>query len=434
MDCGNTVVGQRLDLLIRFFLYILIFWLPYSQAVIESCVITASILWLIKRVIYLKDVLSAKRDVHVLGPPSNFLNRPIAYFIFVCIFSVSGSIFLKESAYGFITKTLEWFAVFYLILEVFTERRHIFIAFFIFMFSVSAVILDSFVQFYLTHKDIFYGYALTPRGATAGFTHPNQLAGLLIFILSISFSFLFWQEAKQKSRFFFFLFFILTVWSLAMTLSRGGWFGAVCGVLFCSYLINKRLFKKFLLGGLLFVSLLYLALPIDTKRHFRVDQVNNVQAVSWRLGVWADSLVMIREAPLFGHGINTYMRLFQYYRRKPSETSPVGPTYAHNCFIQVAAETGILGLIGFLWIMVRLFRNTVRKWNAAKDASFSAAKNENSFFLYLLIGLLSGTAGFLVQSFFDTNLYSLRLSVLFWLMIGLCVSIDRLIVLDKRRI
>jgi len=53
----------------------------------------------------------------------------------------------------------------------------------------------------------------------------------------------------------------------------------------------------------------------------------------------------------------------------------------------------------------------------------------DSFFLYankntaLVVGLLAGISGFLVQSFFDNNLYALQLVVLFWFMMGLTMAV-----------
>ena len=41
----------------------------------------------------------------------------------------------------------------------------------------------------------------------------------------------------------------------------------------------------------------------------------------------------------------------------------------------------------------------------------------------LTLGILSAVLGFLLQSFFDNNLYSLQLSVLFWVMIGILWAI-----------
>ncbi|MBL7198377.1 MAG: hypothetical protein ISS47_09810 [Candidatus Omnitrophica bacterium] len=83
-------------------------------------------------------------------------------------------------------------------------------------------------------------------------------------------------------------------------------------------------------------------------------------------------------------------------------------TYAHNCYLQMLAEIGIIGLASFLWIIGRLFKSSIRSFKKSRDL--------------LLLGLLAGIIAFLVHSFFDTNLYSLQLSVLFWAMLGLTVA------------
>ena len=41
---------------------------------------------------------------------------------------------------------------------------------------------------------------------------------------------------------------------------------------------------------------------------------------------------------------------------------------------------------------------------------------------FLLLGLLAGVVGFLVHSFFEVNLYSLQLAVLFWVWVGLILA------------
>ena len=59
-------------------------------------------------------------------------------------------------------------------------------------------------------------------------------------------------------------------------------------------------------------------------------------------------------------------------------------------------------------------------------------KNREDEFGILLSGLTAGTFGFLVASFFDTQLYSLQLSVLFWTMLGITVAVQR-ILLDEAK-
>ena len=78
----------------------------------------------------------------------------------------------------------------------------------------------------------------------------------------------------------------------------------------------------------------------------------------------------------------------------------------------------ILGLVCFLsivWAVVSMVRKNIGKIH----------EDPNLFLLQL--GIFAGLIAFLVQSFFDTNLYSLKLSGCFWYMIGMIVVIDNLL-------
>ena len=97
----------------------------------------------------------------------------------------------------------------------------------------------------------------------------------------------------------------------------------------------------------------------------------------------------------------------------------MGPTYAHNCFIQMASEVGLVGLLAFLWIMAKGFYQTLEivREGMAMDHDLRT----------LAIGLLSGLFAYLVHSFFDTHFYSLQLSSYMWLMMGVLIAICRII-------
>ena len=115
---------------------------------------------------------------------------------------------------------------------------------------------------------------------------------------------------------------------------------------------------------------------------------------------------MIQDSPWLGHGINTFMQIFEAYR-----TDRGNPAYAHNSYLQLAAETGLLGLVSFLWIFVNLFRSFL-----ARLANHEM-KNDN--LVLLAMGLVSGIFAFLAHSFVDNHFYSLQLSVYLWFMVGL---------------
>jgi O-antigen ligase len=87
------------------------------------------------------------------------------------------------------------------------------------------------------------------------------------------------------------------------------------------------------------------------------------------------------------------------------------PRYAHNCYLQVAAEIGLFGagiFIAWLWqLFHRLFALTLTSQRSAA---------------ILVSGLTAGLLAFVIQAGVDTNFYSLRQAVLFWTLAGLAIG------------
>ena len=156
---SNPRLVDRIDSSIRIFLYILIFWLPYSPAVVESCVILCLILWILKRSIMLASSRNIFRSfggtlnviLKAFKPESTFLNKPIGFFLIACILSVTSSAFFAQSFHNFLTKTLEWFIIYFLVVEVFKNKNHIYIVLGIFMFTAFSTVLDCRRQVGLLH-------------------------------------------------------------------------------------------------------------------------------------------------------------------------------------------------------------------------------------------------------------------------------------------
>ena len=231
-------LNVRLENGIRFFLYVLAFWLPYSPAVVEVCVIVSIILWIIKRVVSmdLNKFLNSSLRLKILyifesfRMPRSPINQPAAWFVLIAFLSVFGSVFFLDSLSNFVTKTLEWFAIYFLVLETFTARKHFIILFMVMMVTAFSTALDSFYQYYVSYKDIFLGHKILPGGrATAAFTTPNGLAAFLsllipVFLGGVAFS---GKDFFRKAMYF--LFIMSMLWALLITQSRGGWAGLILG-------------------------------------------------------------------------------------------------------------------------------------------------------------------------------------------------------------
>jgi len=411
----DTTLIDRIDALIRFFLYVLIFWLPYSPAVIESCVIICLILWLLKRGIILTKEKGSARILKDVKPESTFLNKPIAFFLLACLLSVTGSAFFGQSLHNFFTKTLEWFIVYFLVVEVFKDKKHITIVLAIFIFTAFSTAIDSLIQFYITHKDIFLGVVIEPGArATAAFKTSNGLGGYLTLIIPMLLAWIFLSQQKLRYRLIILSVFLFLAWSLVVTFSRGAWIGVFFGGMFLLLFVlipKKRLQFYFSFSFLGAATVLLISFILILANGSDQQLFNRIETIQWRLGIWSISMEVIKDKFLFGHGINTFMRVFQEYRGN----NMMGPTYAHNCYIQLAAEVGIVGLLCFFWIIAEVFHQSLGRIKIyfTQDRNLAA----------VIIGLLSGIFAFLVHSFFDTHFYSLQLSVYLWFMIGILVAV-----------
>jgi len=419
---------KRIDSIARFFLYVLIFWIPFGNAVIESCVGAAFFLWLVKRFLLipfgtLKGLSFKEKSQQFLNGfkvKRSFLNFPIVVFLYICLLSALWSRAPLYSLHGFISKTLEWFVIYFLILEFFTEKKHVILALAVFLFSAMSVCVDSFVQFYVTGKSFFCNAEFIGR-ATSCFYAGNGLGGYLLFPLFLSAGFFFLKENSKPRKILYGFFSLLIAWTIAITFSRGAWVAVFVGICLFAFLSKQKFLRVAILFLLSVFVLTALFLPSSIKQKARIDPDNFSSTAGWRKDIWVDSFKMIKDKPLLGHGPNTFMQIFQkkQYRSRP-EGRFFDPAYAHNCYVQMAAETGLLGLGCFLWILGRFFKNIGSFVLDKRIQGFSSLK-------MVLVGLWIGAFSFCIHSFFDNHFYSLKLSILFWIMAGISVVIHKLL-------
>jgi O-antigen ligase len=106
--------------------------------------------------------------------------------------------------------------------------------------------------------------------------------------------------------------------------------------------------------------------------------------------IWRDTISMIRANPLLGVGLGAYVTAFSLYTK--SDGSLKVPQ-AHNDYLQVVADGGIVGGLIALWFVVAVFRVVAR-----------GLKSRDPMLSGLALGSGAGIVGILVHSLFDFNL------------------------------
>ncbi len=211
----------------------------------------------------------------------------------------------------------------------------------------------------------------------ATFPHPNALAGfILAALLLIGIS----NYESGITNALKWLAIGIGSTAVAISFSRSVW---LVGLLVLSLILLERLrvaklhsgsearpsqedtpgvFSRFLFFGkgrklfvylfciLLLVALvviLFLRLPFSTE-----------EALDLRLQSARVAISMIRQQPLVGVGLNNFVPQLPNYWQAPETIRFLQPV--HNIFLLVAAETGLVGLTVFLWLLILTYKRHLR--------------------------------------------------------------------------
>lgn len=127
------------------------------------------------------------------------------------------------------------------------------------------------------------------------------------------------------------------------------------------------------------------------------------ESVVERIELAKSSLLMIKDSPIIGVGINNFLVSLPSYQEKPADIFALQPV--HNIYLFIAAETGIVGLVFFLWLLRRTFQKIEKKKPMIR----------NSLFIIL--------SAILILGFFDHYFLTLQQGrMLFAFVLGLCWS------------
>jgi len=394
------------DWIIEICLCLIVFCLPFTKAGTETFIWLAVFFWIFKRML-------GYRSSSLWGLfPETKLNKSLGMLVAVNAISVIFSLNHRLSLRGFFGKELKFLAIYFMVFEVINSGRRLKNVLITIVISVLLILIDAAVQ-YFSGVDFLRGYSLARL--TASFGSANALGGWLLIVIFIFLGLLLFKQnggllKKIKKNMLFGMLTILSLICLILTYSRGAWLGFFIGVVvfIYHYVLSSLSFKNkvlwYLVIGLLSVAV-FLASPQIIQE--RVSSIGDMNINLNRTSLWKESISIIEDFPVFGSGLNTYSAVARNYKMREG-----GGIYPHNSFLQKAAETGVLGLVAFLWILFSFFNMGIRHF-----------KQKNN---YLILGFLSGILAFLVQSFFDTNIYSLQLVVLFWFMLGLTTAAIRI--------
>lgn len=79
-------------------------------------------------------------------------------------------------------------------------------------------------------------------------------------------------------------------------------------------------------------------------------------ALSYRLNLWETGLHMWQAEPVTGIGSNNYKRAYKQYASRVDDPFVANPTHSHNIYVEWLAETGWIGGVGLIAIIILCIR------------------------------------------------------------------------------
>jgi tetratricopeptide (TPR) repeat protein len=143
--------------------------------------------------------------------------------------------------------------------------------------------------------------------------------------------------------------------------------------------------------------------------------------------MWKTTFEIIKEKPLLGSGIGTFKMNYLTYQAEFLKNNPYYIKYsvkageAHNEYLQMWAEIGIIGLGIFVGIILMFYSLVIDYLK----------KNDNDKDKIIVFGLILGITCFLIHCLFTFPLHVPALGVTFFALLGLTVIYTRKIKLPK---
>ena len=188
------------------------------------------------------------------------------------------------------------------------------------------------------------------------------------------------------------------------TVSRGGALGLMAALGFTFYDrggLSLRLFLAPTLAAIVVGLLLLAGVNDRSSGAFKPGQID--ESAQGRLDMWGSGIRMTAHNPLLGVGFGQFADNYESYARNPVV---FGQRDAHNSFIKAAAETGLVGFIPFMALVILTFRVAyhLRKADVPDDKPMERAVRRSLF---------AAMAGFCVGAFFLSQCWNWFLFILF---------------------
>ncbi len=286
------------------------------------------------------------------------------------------------------------------------------------------IIFGSIYAFYAILQSVLsptriFGIYETGFGVPFGsFVNRHDFAAFIEMAIGIPLGLLFVGAVRRDKRLLYVIAVTLMVSSLLLSQSRGGFVSLIAEIILVVILTtnskgSKSILLKTGLAFLLIAAAVGGAIFVggDTTLTRIAESVSSQDITSSRIHIWGVTLKVIAANLPFGVGLGAYAPAYTVF---DTLSGLEMVEQAHNDYLQIMADAGIIGLVIGIAFLILFFREGLRNIRVQNVSRRGIA-----------VGAFAGCSAILIHSLFDFVLHITAISVLFLALMAILVASGR---------
>lgn len=364
----------------------------------------------------------------------DILHHPISYAIYFSLFWILVTSFTSTMpivSFKFLLSRI-WFIVgfYFVTAKLFESGRNI--EKYVWLYTLPLLI----VIFYSTYRHL--GYGLWNKQAAHYVVNPfyndhTSYGAVVAMYLPFLFGFSFTKLYAPGIRIFVRIVLLILLAALILSYARAAWISMMAAFAIWAVIRLRIKFMTLFTTFLVLISLIFIfqnQIVMYLERNNTESSANLGEHISSmtnissdasnleRINRWSCAIRMFEDKPIFGFGPGTYMFNYAPYQlsayRTIISTNSADRGNAHSEYLGPLAESGFLGLIYFLVLIITISYTAIHAYSRTND------KRLKTLLMSSLLGLITYFIHGVMNNFLDTD----KLSVPFWGFTAAIVAID----------
>ena len=294
----------------------------------------------------------------------NLLRKKTIILLYLGFIIISGiSILIANNKAESLITFSTYLTFFFSLISIFliVKKHKLDIINFFLVFCLGSLIIDSLYILYTLVQDIIIdGNTFSRSNSYRGFTGNINITAFMLTMKSPVIIYFLFKDQKNKLKVLLLaIILLMVVISIFILLSRGAFIAfAISTFLLILYFFIKSNNRKFFISTIYFVIILagyFISSSFINSKGTNIinDRVSSIsidradESIDERLRFYSAAVKSISKNPILGIGIGNWKIETIRYDAKNLVGYRV-PNHAHNDFLQVAAESGLIALVFFL--------------------------------------------------------------------------------------